>query len=107
MSAPPLALSWPEPAVPLRSREAGLLAAVALASFLAQLLLTRAFQLLPAARASAMGFTTVIYGRFCFAVPTEAPWGAARRLVRMGLGTFALSLLFGEPRSEKITLWHC
>ena len=62
LSAPPLALSWPQPAVPPSGREAGLLVAIALTSFAAQLLLTRCFQLMPAGQASALSFTSVIYG---------------------------------------------
>ncbi|KAI8475084.1 MAG: hypothetical protein J3K34DRAFT_406007 [Monoraphidium minutum] len=70
MSSPTLALSWPAPAVLPAPRDWGLLVAIALTSFAAQLLLTRSFQLLPAGRASAMGFTSVIYSewpRNCYA----------------------------------------
>lgn len=62
LSAPPLALSWPQRPVAPSPHEALLLVLIAFTSFLAQLLLTRSFQLLPASRASAIGFTSVVYG---------------------------------------------
>lgn len=57
----PLIAGWPEPAAMVSARDAGLLLGLSACSFCAQLLMTRAFQLLPAARASALSFMGVIY----------------------------------------------
>ena len=57
MSTLPLAVGWPQAAVVPSLSDAALLLAVAVTSFGAQLLLTRSFQLLPAARASSINFS--------------------------------------------------
>jgi hypothetical protein len=45
----------------VEARDAGLLVGISCSSFCAQLLMTRAFQLLPAARAASLNFLGVVY----------------------------------------------
>lgn len=57
----PLIAGFPQAPVLVSAADAGLLVGIAASSFCAQLLMTRAFQLLPAARASALSFMGVVY----------------------------------------------
>lgn len=57
----PLLGGWPQAAVMLEGRDAALLFGISCSSFCAQLLMTRAFQLLPAARAASLSFLGVVY----------------------------------------------
>lgn len=57
----PLLAGWPQAAVMVSARDAGLLLGISCTSFSAQLLMTRAFQLLHAARASSLNFLGVVY----------------------------------------------
>jgi drug/metabolite transporter (DMT)-like permease len=61
LSALPLLLGWPAPAVAPTLREAALLVAIAATSFVALLLLTRGLQLYGAARVAAINFSQVVY----------------------------------------------
>ncbi|GBF88988.1 hypothetical protein Rsub_01487 [Raphidocelis subcapitata] len=68
LSVLPLALGWPQRAMLPTGRDAGLLVAVAVTSFSAQLLLTRGLQRSAAARVSAVSFSQVIYAYLLSAV---------------------------------------
>jgi hypothetical protein len=57
----PLLAGWPQAAVMVSARDAALLLGISCTSFSAQLLMTRAFQLLHAARASSLNFLGVVY----------------------------------------------
>jgi drug/metabolite transporter (DMT)-like permease len=57
----PLLAGWPQAAAMVEARDAGLLVGISCSSFCAQLLMTRAFQLLPAARAASLNFLGVVY----------------------------------------------
>ncbi|KAF8062013.1 SEPTIN3 [Scenedesmus sp. PABB004] len=61
LMAPLLAAGWPQPATAMAPRDCVLLAGIACSSFCAQLLMTRAVQLVAAARAAAVGFTGVLW----------------------------------------------
>lgn len=65
VSSLPLALGWPQKAVLPSAADAALLGGVAGTSFLGQLLLTRSFQLMPAAKAASINFSQVGGGRVC------------------------------------------
>jgi drug/metabolite transporter (DMT)-like permease len=57
----PLLAGWPQAAVMVAAKDAALLLGISCSSFCAQLLMTRAFQLLPAARAASLNFLGVVY----------------------------------------------
>lgn len=57
----PLLAGWPQAAVMVSARDAALLLGISCTSFSAQLLMTRAFQLLHAAHASSLNFLGVVY----------------------------------------------
>jgi drug/metabolite transporter (DMT)-like permease len=88
-SAVPLALGWPERAVALSAGDAGLLLAVAAASFLGQLLITRGLQSEPAARASAVNFSQVLwsyaFGLALFNDRLTLPGAAGSLLIAAGI----------------------
>lgn len=64
----PLAAGWPQAAQAVELRDAALLLGISCSSFCAQLLMTRAFQIVPAARASALSFMGVIYSHILVGV---------------------------------------
>jgi drug/metabolite transporter (DMT)-like permease len=64
----PLLLGLPEHAKIVAARDCLLLLGIATTSFFAQLLMTRSFQLIPAARAAAVSFTGVMLFLFVAAV---------------------------------------
>jgi drug/metabolite transporter (DMT)-like permease len=62
----PLLLGLPEHAKPVVPHDCLLLLGIATSSFFAQLLMTRAFQIIPAARAAAVSFTGETAGTWMF-----------------------------------------
>jgi len=68
LSVGPVALGWPQKAAEPSLNDVGLLVAVGVTSFFAQLLLTRSLQCTAAARVSAMSFTQVIYAYILSAI---------------------------------------
>ncbi|WIA38341.1 hypothetical protein OEZ86_001675 [Tetradesmus obliquus] len=64
----PLLLGLPQHAKAVAPRDCLLLLGIATSSFFAQLLMTRSFQIMPAARAAAVSFTGVIYSHILGAI---------------------------------------
>ena len=63
-SVPPMAASWPEPAVWPSAVNWVILIAISFTSFAGQMMLTRGFQLQSGARASGLNMTQVVFGYF-------------------------------------------
>lgn len=99
LSSAPLALGWPQRAVPLGWFDTGLMLGVAATSFLGQLFLTRGFQLESAAKSSALNFSQVLYS-YCFGV---AIFG--KRLLPAGLagtGLIAAGIVCVSARTAPV-----
>jgi uncharacterized membrane protein len=110
LMAPPLLLGFPEAAKPVAHVDCLLLLGIAASSFCAQLLMTRSFQLIPAAKAAAVSFMGVLYshilGWFVFHehLTTSALLGGV--LIFIGVLLVTVKPLTTSPSGAKVDIGH-